>query len=183
MPSRTAHRAPRQALRALADKGITVKVVTGDNELVAARVCADVGIDVGEVVTGAVIDGLDDGRLTELVARTTVFAKVNPAQKARIVRALQHDDHTVGFLGDGINDAAALREADVGISVDTAVDIAKESADIILLEKDLTVLEQGIGLQPLPMSYFPWLIGTLLAYCVLTQLVKTWFIRRFDSWL
>ncbi|MFD4611595.1 magnesium-translocating P-type ATPase [Streptomyces sp. NPDC058440] len=347
-----------RALSALADKGITVKVVTGDNELVAARVCADVGIDVGEVVTGAVIDGLDDGRLTELAARTTVFAKVNPAQKARIVRALQRDDHTVGFLGDGINDAAALRDADVGISVDTAVDIAKESADIILLEKDLTVLEQGvvqgrqtfgntikyikmtassnfgnvfsvlvasafipfqpmlplhllvqnlsydisqlatpwdrmdpeylrkprnwdargigrfmvfigpissifdittfllmwhvfsantvgsqslfqsgwfiegllsqtlivhmirtrripfiqsrasvpvmvmtaavmafgvalpftplgasIGLQPLPMSYFPWLIGTLLAYCVLTQLVKTWFIRRFDSWL
>ncbi|MFJ6563692.1 magnesium-translocating P-type ATPase [Streptomyces sp. NPDC091412] len=347
-----------RALRALADKGITVKVVTGDNELVAARVCADVGIDVGEVVTGAVIDGLDDGRLTELAARTTVFAKVNPVQKARIVRALRRDGHTVGFLGDGINDAAALRDADVGISVDTAVDIAKESADIILLEKDFTVLEQGVlqgrqtfgntikyikmtassnfgnvfsvlvasafipfqpmlplhllvqnlsydisqlatpwdrmdpeylrkprnwdargigrfmvfigpissifdittfllmwhvfaanttgsqslfqsgwfiegllsqtlivhmirtrkipfiqsrasvpvmvmtaavmafgvalpftplgaslGLQPLPVSYFPWLIGTLLAYCVLTQLVKTWFIRRFDSWL
>ncbi|MFJ8351370.1 magnesium-translocating P-type ATPase [Streptomyces sp. NPDC094153] len=347
-----------RALRALADKGIAVKVVTGDNELVAARVCADVGIVVGEVVTGAVVEDLDGGELTELAARTTVFAKVNPVQKARIVRALQRGGHTVGFLGDGINDAAALRDADVGISVDTAVDIAKESADIILLEKDLTVLEQGvlqgrqtfgntikyikmtassnfgnvfsvlvasafipfqpmlplhllvqnlsydisqlatpwdrmdpeylrkprnwdargigrfmvfigpissvfdittflvmwhvfsantvgsqslfqsgwfiegllsqtlivhmirtrripfiqsrasvpvmvmtaavmafgialpftplgasIGLQPLPMSYFPWLIGTLLAYCVLTQLVKTWFIRRFDSWL
>ncbi|MFB7570744.1 magnesium-translocating P-type ATPase [Streptomyces sp. NPDC056165] len=347
-----------QALHALADKGITVKVVTGDNELVAARVCADVGIDVGEVVTGAVVDALDDDRLTELAARTTVFAKVNPVQKARIVRALQRGGRTVGFLGDGINDAAALRDADVGISVDTAVDIAKESADIILLEKDLTVLEQGvlqgrqtfgntikyikmtassnfgnvfsvlvasafipfqpmlplhllvqnlsydisqlatpwdrmdpeylrkprnwdargigrfmvfigpissifdittfllmwhvfsantvgsqslfqsgwfiegllsqtlivhmirtrkipfiqsrasvpvmvmtaavmafgialpftplgasIGLQPLPAVYFPWLIGTLLAYCVLTQLVKTWFIRRFNSWL
>ncbi|MFI1964212.1 magnesium-translocating P-type ATPase [Streptomyces pathocidini] len=132
------------ALRGLADKGVAVKVVTGDNELVAARVCADVGISVGRVVTGAVIDTLDEGALRELAARTTVFAKVNPVQKARIVRALQAEGHTVGFLGDGINDAAALRDADVGISVDTAVDIAKESADIILLEKDLTVLEQGV---------------------------------------
>ncbi|MFD5417733.1 magnesium-translocating P-type ATPase [Streptomyces sp. NPDC127069] len=133
-----------RALQALADKGIAVKVVTGDNELVAARVCADVGIEVGRVVPGAEVDALDDTRLRALAARTTVFAKVNPVQKARIVRALQADGHTVGFLGDGINDAAALRDADVGISVDTAVDIAKESADIILLEKDLTVLEQGV---------------------------------------
>ncbi|MFD9470368.1 magnesium-translocating P-type ATPase [Streptomyces goshikiensis] len=133
-----------RALRGLADKGIAVKVVTGDNELVAARVCADVGIDVGHVVSGTEIDVLDDPALRRLAARTTVFAKVNPVQKARIVRVLQAEGHTVGFLGDGINDAAALRDADVGISVDTAVDIAKESADIILLEKDLTVLEQGV---------------------------------------
>ncbi|WP_030863121.1 magnesium-translocating P-type ATPase [Streptomyces sp. NRRL F-2747] len=133
-----------RALQALADKGIAVKVVTGDNDLVAARVCADVGIDVGHVVLGTEIDPLDDTALRALAARTTVFAKVNPVQKARIVRALQAEGHTVGFLGDGINDAAALRDADVGISVDTAVDIAKESADIILLEKDLTVLEQGV---------------------------------------
>lgn len=133
-----------RALRGLADKGIAVKVVTGDNELVAARVCADVGLTVGHVVGGCEIDALDDAELRALAARTTVFAKVNPVQKARIVRALQADGHTVGFLGDGINDAAALRDADVGISVDTAVDIAKESADIILLEKDLTVLEQGV---------------------------------------
>lgn len=133
-----------RALRGLADKGIAVKVVTGDNELVAARVCADVGIEVGRVVPGSEVDALDDTRLRALAARTTVFAKVNPVQKARIVRALQAEGHTVGFLGDGINDAAALRDADVGISVDTAVDIAKESADIILLEKDLTVLEQGV---------------------------------------
>ncbi|MFJ3170923.1 magnesium-translocating P-type ATPase [Streptomyces roseus] len=133
-----------RALRALADKGVAVKVVTGDNELVAARVCADVGIDVGQVVLGPETDSLDDPALRALAARTTVFAKANPVQKARIVRALQADGHTVGFLGDGINDAAALRDADVGISVDTAVDIAKESADIILLEKDLTVLEQGV---------------------------------------
>ncbi|MET9415415.1 magnesium-translocating P-type ATPase [Streptomyces klenkii] len=132
------------ALRALADKGVSVKVVTGDNELVAARVCADVGIDVGAVVTGAEVDALDDAELRTLVRATTVFAKTNPVQKARIVRALQAEGHTVGFLGDGINDAAALRDADVGISVDTAVDIAKESADIILLEKDLMVLEQGV---------------------------------------
>ncbi|MFD8979529.1 magnesium-translocating P-type ATPase [Streptomyces sp. NPDC059564] len=132
------------ALRGLADKGIAVKVITGDNELVAARVCADVGIDVGQVALGSGLDALDEEALRALAARTTVFAKVNPVQKARIVRALQAEGHTVGFLGDGINDAAALRDADVGISVDTAVDIAKESADIVLLEKDLTVLEQGV---------------------------------------
>ncbi|MFE0102581.1 magnesium-translocating P-type ATPase [Streptomyces sp. NPDC059009] len=132
------------ALRALDDNGVDVKVITGDNELVAARVCADVGLDVGEVVTGARIDEVDDVELVELARDTTVFAKVNPVQKARIVRALKAEGHTVGFLGDGINDAAALREADVGVSVDTAVDIAKESADIILLKKDLMVLEQGV---------------------------------------
>ncbi|MFD3574033.1 magnesium-translocating P-type ATPase [Streptomyces sp. NPDC058644] len=133
-----------EALRALAENGVAVKVVTGDNELVAARVCADVGLDVSELITGATIDLVDDAELMRLARTTTVFAKVNPVQKARIVRALKADGHTVGFLGDGINDAAALREADVGVSVDTAVDIAKESADIILLEKDLMVLEQGV---------------------------------------
>ncbi|MFF7686770.1 magnesium-translocating P-type ATPase [Streptomyces syringium] len=132
------------ALGALADKGVAVKVVTGDNELVAARVCADVGIDVGVVVTGREIDAMDERELRVLARTTTVFAKINPVQKARIVRALQAEGHTVGFLGDGINDAAALHDADVGISVDSAVDIAKESADIILLEKDLMVLEQGV---------------------------------------
>ncbi|MGX1778836.1 magnesium-translocating P-type ATPase [Nocardia brasiliensis] len=132
------------ALKALADNGVAVKVITGDNDLVAARVCQDVGIDVGETVTGTVLDLTEDEELPELVMRTTLFAKINPVQKARIVRALQARGRTVGFLGDGINDAAALREADVGISVDTAVDIAKESADIILLEKDLMVLERGV---------------------------------------
>ncbi|WP_031189292.1 MULTISPECIES: magnesium-translocating P-type ATPase [Streptomyces] len=133
-----------EALRALADSGIAVKVVTGDSEAVVARVCAEVGIEAGTVVTGPYLDLLDEPDLAELIRTTTVFAKVNPVQKARIVRALQKAGHTVGFLGDGINDAAALREADVGVSVDTAVDIAKESADIILLEKDLTVLGQGV---------------------------------------
>ncbi|QIM16732.1 magnesium-translocating P-type ATPase [Leucobacter insecticola] len=124
--------------------GTQVKVITGDNELVAATVCREVGIDVGTVVLGSAIDDLSMEELTELAERTTVFAKVNPLQKARIVEAIRAGDHVVGFLGDGINDAAALRTADVGISVDTAVDIAKESADIILLEKDLGVLEEGI---------------------------------------
>ncbi|MFK0293869.1 magnesium-translocating P-type ATPase [Streptomyces sp. NPDC090442] len=133
-----------EALRALADNGVAVKVVTGDSELVAVRVCEQVGIDPGTPVTGAEVDGLDDLELLDRARTATLFAKVNPVQKACIVRALQADGHTVGFLGDGINDAAALRDADVGISVDTAVDIAKESADIILLEKDLTVLGQGV---------------------------------------
>ncbi|MEV6567293.1 magnesium-translocating P-type ATPase [Streptomyces kronopolitis] len=133
------------ALEGLADQGITVKVITGDNELVAARICAEVGLTVGEVVSGAALDALPDAELRELAARTTVFAKVTPVQKARLVRALQAGGHTVGFLGDGVNDAAALREADVGISVDTAVDIARESADLILLEKNLTVLGDGVS--------------------------------------
>ncbi|MEV7008432.1 magnesium-translocating P-type ATPase [Streptosporangium sp. NPDC051022] len=133
-----------EAVSALAANGVAVKVLTGDNDLVAAKVCREVGLDAGRIVLGESVDGLDEPQLRELAEHTTVFAKVNPMQKARIIRALQTADHTVGFLGDGINDAAALRDADVGISVDTAVDIAKESADIILLEKDLTVLEQGV---------------------------------------
>ncbi|RIJ77386.1 magnesium-translocating P-type ATPase [Nakamurella silvestris] len=132
------------AIASLERHGTRVKVVTGDNELVAATVCARVGIEVGEVVLGSRIDGLDQAELIALARRSTVFAKVDPLQKARIVEAMRAGGETVGFLGDGINDAAALRAADVGISVDTAVDIAKESADIILLEKDLTVLEGGV---------------------------------------
>ncbi|MEU9317308.1 magnesium-translocating P-type ATPase [Streptomyces sp. NPDC048295] len=132
------------AIAALGDNGVTVKVITGDSELVARKVANDVGLDAGEIPLGRSLDALDDDELRELAEKTTVFAKVNPVQKARIIRALQSGDHTVGYLGDGINDAAALRDADVGISVDTAVDIAKESADIILLEKDLTVLERGV---------------------------------------
>ncbi len=134
----------RAALQSMADHGIAPKVITGDNPTVAASVCADVGLDVGTVILGAEVENLQLAELAELAERTTVFAKVNPTQKARIVEALRLGGHTVGFLGDGINDAPALRAADVGISVDTAVDIAKESADIILLEKDLTVLEGGV---------------------------------------
>lgn len=132
------------AIAALREHGTAVKVITGDNPLVAETVCGKVGIDVSTIVTGTEIEALDDAGMDDIVAETTVFAKIDPLQKARIVEALKRRGHTVGFLGDGVNDAPALRAADVGISVDTAVDIARESADIILLEKDLGVLEQGI---------------------------------------
>ena len=132
------------AIRALHQHGVAVKVITGDNEAVTRKICREVGLDVGESVQGRDIESLDDAALDALVARVTVFAKMAPLQKARVVRSLQRLGHTVGFLGDGINDAPALHDADVGISVDTATDIAKESADIILLEKNLMVLEEGV---------------------------------------
>jgi Mg2+-importing ATPase len=132
------------AIRALHQHGVEVKVITGDNEAVTRKICREVGLDVTHSVQGKEIESLDDATLDELVARTTVFAKMSPLQKARVVRSLQRQGHTVGFLGDGINDAPALHDADVGISVDTATDIAKESADIILLEKNLMVLEEGV---------------------------------------
>lgn len=132
------------AIKSLRGHGVAVKVITGDNPLVAATVCRQIGVDPGEIVLGSDIEDLSVEQLSVLAERTTVFAKVTPSQKARIVEALHAHGHTVGFMGDGINDAPALRTADVGISVDTAVDIAKESADIILLEKDLTVLEGGV---------------------------------------
>ena len=132
------------AIRALAHHGVRVKILTGDNDLVARKVCRDVGLDVGHIVVGGDLHGLDDAALGAIADEGTVFARLTPDDKVRIVRALKRRDHTVGFLGDGINDAGALRESDVGISVDTAVDIAKESADIILLEKSLMVLEEGI---------------------------------------
>ena len=114
------------AIAALREHGIAVKILTGDNMVVTRKICREVGLDVGEPVLGRDTEDLDDAAFRALVDRTTVFAKVSPLQKARIIRTLQANGHTVGFLGDGINDAAALREADVGISVDTAADIAKE---------------------------------------------------------
>lgn len=132
------------ALRALAEHGVAVKVLTGDNELVTRKVCGDVGIDAGHIVLGREIEELRDEELRAMVERHQVFAKLTPAHKERIVRALHANGHVVGFMGDGINDAPALRAADIGISVDGAVDVAKESADIILLEKSLMVLEQGV---------------------------------------
>ena len=132
------------AIASLDGHGVAVKVITGDNPLVAATVCRQIGVEPGRIVLGPDVEELTLQELGELAEQTTVFAKVNPAQKARIVEAMRSHGHTVGFMGDGINDAPALRIADVGISVDTAVDIAKESADIILLEKDLTVLEGGV---------------------------------------
>lgn len=132
------------AITALAEHGVTVKVLTGDNEVVSAKICHEVGLDPGQPVLGPQIDTFDDDELRRVVDETTVFAKLTPLQKSRVLRALQANGHTVGFLGDGINDAPALRDADVGISVDTGTDIAKESADIILLEKSLMVLEEGV---------------------------------------
>ena len=132
------------AIRALQQHGVSVKVVTGDNDLVARKVCAEVGLATEHTLLGTHIEGMTDGALAEAAERTTLFARVSPAHKQRIIQALQSRGHTVGFMGDGINDAPALRAADVGISVDTAVDIAKESADLILLEKSLLVLEEGV---------------------------------------
>lgn len=135
----------KAAVKELGDLGVAVKVLTGDNAAVAATVCEQVGIDARNMLTGADVDLLSDDELAERAERTGLFAKLSPLQKARIVEVLRtHGKHTVGFMGDGINDAAAMRASDCGISVDTAVDVAKESADIILLKKDLTVLAHGI---------------------------------------
>ena len=134
----------REAIAALAGKGVQVKVLTGDNEIITRKICHDVQLDAGEILLGTGIAGMTDGELADIAGRTRVFAKLDPAQKERVVRALHARGHVVGFLGDGINDSPALKGADVGISVDTAVDIAKESADIILLEKSLLVLQEGV---------------------------------------
>ena len=134
----------RPAIAALAEHGVTVKVLTGDNEVVTAKICREVGLEPGEPVLGRDIEAMDDATLARMVEERTVFAKLTPLQKSRVLKSLQANGHTVGFLGDGINDAPALRDADVGISVDSGTDIAKESADIILLEKSLMVLEEGV---------------------------------------
>ena len=132
------------AIKALNEYGVKVKVLTGDNELVTRKICNEVGLPVDNIMLGSQIDEMSDEQLAAAADKTTILAKLSPMQKARIIRVLKNAGHTVGFMGDGINDAPALREADVGISVDTAVDIAKESADIILLEKSLMVLEEGV---------------------------------------
>jgi len=132
------------AIKALQAHGVAVKVLTGDNELVARKVCREVGLDVSHMVNGGDLDAVSDADLEGIVEEATLFAKLSPPQKARIIRALKRRGHTVGFLGDGINDAPALRDADVGVSVDTGADVARESADVILLEKSLLVLEEGV---------------------------------------
>ncbi|MCW2253967.1 magnesium-translocating P-type ATPase [Providencia alcalifaciens] len=132
------------AIAALRENGVTVKVLTGDNAIITEKICHDVGLNVSEIMTGLEIEAMPDDELKHKVEQVSVFCKLTPLQKSRILKLLQDNGHTVGFLGDGINDAPALRDADVGISVDTGTDIAKESADIILLEKDLMVLEQGV---------------------------------------
>lgn len=133
-----------KAISVLCQHGITVKVLTGDNDLVTRKVCTEVGIDAAKILLGNQVETLSDQQLAEAVETTHVFARLSPAHKQRIVQALQRKGHVVGFMGDGINDAPALRAADVGVSVDNAVDIAKESADVILLEKSLLVLEEGV---------------------------------------
>lgn len=132
------------AIKALDEYGVKIKVLSGDNHIVTTAICQQVGINTKHILLGHQIENMSDEDLGKLVEETTIFAKLSPLQKSRIVAILQSQGNTVGFLGDGINDAAALRQADIGISVDTAVDIAKESADIILLEKDLMVLEKGV---------------------------------------
>ncbi len=133
-----------KAITALRQNGVTVKVLTGDNDLVTRKVCNEVGINAEKILLGSRVENLTDEQLAKEVETTDVFARLSPAHKKRVVQALQRNKHVVGFMGDGINDAPALRAADVGISVDNAVDIAKESADMILLEKNLMVLEEGV---------------------------------------
>jgi P-type Mg2+ transporter len=133
-----------KALASLKRFGVTTKILTGDNALVTRKICKDVGLDEKEVITGDKLLDLDETQLGELAERNNVFAHLSPSQKENIITALQKRGHVVGYMGDGINDALSMRAADVGISVDTAVDVAKESADIILLEKSLLVLEDGI---------------------------------------
>ena len=134
----------KMAITALQGHGIAVKVVTGDNDIVTSKICREVGLKIEGMLLGSDVEAMTDAVLAEAAERTTIFARMSPLQKSRVIRALQSRNHTVGYLGDGINDAASLRDADVGISVDTAVDIAKESADIILLEKNLMVLNDGV---------------------------------------
>lgn len=134
----------REAVQSLYAHGVTVKVLTGDNEFVTQKVCREIGLNYDQVLLGGVIETLTDEQLKRAVEQYNIFAKLSPVHKERIVEQLKANGHVVGFLGDGINDAAAIRAADIGISVDTAVDIAKESADLILLEKSLMVLEKGV---------------------------------------
>ena len=134
----------KTAIAALRLHGVTVKVLTGDNDLVTRKVCTEVGINAEKIILGNDVEKMSDTELAEAIGTVDVYARLSPAHKKRVVQALQKKGHVVGFMGDGINDAPALRAADVGISVDTAVDIAKESADMILLEKNLMVLEEGV---------------------------------------
>jgi Mg2+-importing ATPase len=134
----------RKTIETLRDLGIDFKVLTGDNELVTKKICSEVGLDIKGMLTGEQIEKVSDEELTDMVKSVTVFSRLSPMQKERIIQALRRNNHIVGYLGDGINDAPALKTADVGISVNNAVDIAKESADIILLQKSLMVLADGV---------------------------------------
>ncbi len=131
------------AIEALRNHGVATKILTGDNEKVTRTICKQVGLEVNNMLLGSDIAAMDDAELARRAEDVQVFAKLTPDQKARVVSVLRANGHVVGYMGDGINDASAMKSSDIGISVDTAVDVAKESADIILLEKDLMVLEQG----------------------------------------
>ncbi len=133
-----------RAIKALEDHGVTVKVLTGDNDLVTRKVCREVGLNADNILLGSKVETMTDDELADAAETTRVFARLSPAHKQRIIRALQRKQHVVGFMGDGINDSPALHVADVGISVDSAVDIAKAAAAVILLEKDLMVLDEGV---------------------------------------
>lgn len=132
------------AIKALKAHGVTTKILTGDNDKVTRTICKQVGLKVRNMLLGSELENMSDQELAKAAETTDVFAKLTPDQKARVVSVFRENGHTVGFMGDGINDASAMKSADIGISVDTAVDVAKESADIVLLEKDLMVLEEGI---------------------------------------
>ena len=134
----------KEAIAALAREKVQVKVLTGDNQYVTQAICRQVGIDADDFLTGDQVELMNDEELSRASEDYKIFVKLNPTQKARLVRLMRKAGYAVGFLGDGINDSPAMREADVGISVDNAVDIAKESADLVLLEKDLGILEQGV---------------------------------------
>ncbi|WP_290642582.1 magnesium-translocating P-type ATPase [Aquabacterium sp.] len=134
----------KEALSALSRHGVAVKILTGDNEVVTRKICRDVALHIDRILLGREIEAMSDAALGEAVEQTQVFAKLSPGQKSRVIQALRSRGHVVGYLGDGINDGPALQAADVGVSVDTAVDIAKESADIILLQKSLLVLDDGV---------------------------------------
>ena len=133
-----------QVLASLKQDGVEVKVISGDNDRVTGHVCAQVGIEPGQIITGEDMDRMTDPALAHVAEETRVFARISPAQKNRILLALKHNGHAVGFMGDGINDAPSLHAADVGISVSTAVDVAREAADVILVEPGLRVLHDGI---------------------------------------
>jgi Mg2+-importing ATPase len=134
----------KNAIEALKKRGIETIILTGDNALVTKKICSEVGLDVSIMVTGDAVEKADDASLRELVKTATVFARLSPMQKERVINAMRSNGHVVGYLGDGINDAPSLKSSDVGISVNNAVDIAKESADIILLEKNLMILDEGV---------------------------------------
>jgi Mg2+-importing ATPase len=134
----------KQAIHRLAELGVQLKIITGDNQLVAAHTAEAVGLDPGSILTGTTLDSLHDEALWNIAEQTVIFADVDPNQKERIILALKKTGHVVGYMGDGINDAPSLHSADVGISVENAVDVAKEAADFVLLKQDLSILEQAI---------------------------------------